>query len=248
MMASPTYLLLGATSATGRALIERLQDQECRVFTHGFRHLGNLDRHRREGRAELIPIQADLTDMAGVNSLIHQVMSQDPLPQNIVHMAASPLRWGRIQDLPPQAWADDWNVQVGGVSRLFQQLLPALKKRGGGRVVLVLSSVTVGRPPAGFASYVSAKYALLGLMAALVEEYRDTPVSINALSPGMMETDLLTHIPGQVVELARSQSPTGRLVTPTEVAEGILWLLSHDVAPLHGAHITLLPGEVPPWT
>lgn len=123
---------------------------------------------------------------------------------------------------------------------LCQQLMPAMAKGGGGRVVNVASTAALK----GFrytSGYCASKHALLGMTRALALEFAAKNVTVNAVCPGWTDTDMLAasidnivkasgRKPGEAREALRQMNPQGRFVTPAEVAEVVWFLAASDGA------------------
>jgi NAD(P)-dependent dehydrogenase (short-subunit alcohol dehydrogenase family) len=133
-------------------------------------------------------------------------------------------------------------------------LLPAMAKRGWGRVVNIASTAgLVGYPYV--AAYVAAKHGVIGLTRALALEYARTNVTVNAICPGFTDTDLVARSAAAiaaktgrtgaeaVASLAKS-NPQGRLVTPAEVAAAVLYLCGPASDAINGIALPVAGGEV----
>jgi 3-oxoacyl-[acyl-carrier protein] reductase len=160
-------------------------------------------------------------------------------------LPARPLRLTRFSD---QKWEDliaDLELQVRSAMLLLQGFLPRMAapdRRG--KVVLMLSSVTIGVPPSAMSSYVVAKYALLGLMRALAVEYADKGLNINAISPSTVETRFLDAVPRKFAEISAAKSPLKRNARPEDIIPLIKFLLSTDSDYLTGLNIPIAGGAV----
>jgi 3-oxoacyl-[acyl-carrier protein] reductase len=91
--------------------------------------------------------------------------------------------------------------------------------------------------------YTIVKHAQLGLMKALAAEYSGTPLTVNAVSPGMIETRFLEKIPDVAVRMAASQSPRGRNATPADVVGVIAFLLSPEADFMTGVEVPITAGS-----
>lgn len=123
----------------------------------------------------------------------------------------------------------------------------------GGRVVFIASTASLKGYPY-VAAYCAAKHGILGLTRALGAEYARKPVTVNAICPGYADTPLLTSAAAEIsdktgrpiedarAELTRS-NPQGRLITPDEVAQTVLWLCSPAAASITGQAISVSGGE-----
>jgi NAD(P)-dependent dehydrogenase (short-subunit alcohol dehydrogenase family) len=146
------------------------------------------------------------------------------------------------------------DVDFMGVVHAVQSVLPAMRGRRYGRIIAIAS--TAGLKGYAYASaYSAAKHAVLGLVRSLALELASTRVTVNAVCPGFTDTDLLagsidnimkktgrTHDQA-VADLAR-QNPQGRLVTPAEVADTVLWLCGEGAGAITGQAIVVAGGEI----
>ena len=133
-------------------------------------------------------------------------------------------------------------MQVYVAYRILNAYLPKLAKLKEGRVVFMLSSATSGVPPMAMAHYVTAKYALLGLMKSLSSEYSSKGITVNAVSPSMIETEFLSQIPQQLVEITADKHPLGRNGLPADVVPAICFLLSQQASFITGVNLPITGG------
>ena len=110
-----------------------------------------------------------------------------------------------------------------------------MAKKKYGRVVIMLTAYTIGTPPKFQSTYVTAKYALLGLMKSLAAEYRPYGVCINGISPGMIDTKFIEELPHPVVEQNIKNSVLGRNLTPEDIIPVIRYLLSEEASYITGS-------------
>ena len=113
-----------------------------------------------------------------------------------------------------------------------------------GKVVVMLTSYTTNIPPKYLASYVTSKYALLGLIKALANEYADKGIRINGISPTMMDTKFLQSIPELIVKQNAMNSPTGKNLSVEEVTPMFEFLLSDKSAAITGQNIAITNGNL----
>ncbi|WP_315761868.1 MULTISPECIES: SDR family NAD(P)-dependent oxidoreductase [unclassified Bradyrhizobium] len=152
-----------------------------------------------------------------------------------------------------------WNrvvsIDLTGVFHVTQAVVSDLKRRGNGaRLINVASTAGLTGYPY-VAAYCAAKHGVIGLTRALALEFARSGVTVNAVCPGFTETPLIEKAVATIVaktgrdssaaraELAKS-NPQGRLVTPGEVADAVLWLASPGASSINGQAIVVAGGEV----
>lgn len=241
-------LFLGGSSEIAVATIAELDQPGLVVLAQYRKSLERLDALARKlEHTRLVGLSADLSNEAAADRLADEVERElatagcETLDGIVIAPAPPPVS----ERFNKKAWSDfssHLDVQVRAPTRLLQRFLPKMAKRRRGRVVFVLSSYTLGHPPAGLADYVTAKYAALGLMRALSVEYAGKGLNINAISPGMVETAFLTEVPRVVVEMNAEKNPLGRNATPGDVAPAIRFLLSDAAQYINGANLPITGG------
>ena len=130
---------------------------------------------------------------------------------------------GLISQISPEEWDRLFAVNVKGIYNTVRAVLPAMLARQAGSVVN-LSSMWGQAGASCEAAYSATKGAVIALTQALARELGPSGIRVNAVSPGVIDTDMNARLsPAELGELAE-QTPLGRLGTPEEVAEAILWL------------------------
>lgn len=237
-------LVLGASSDIGREVIREIDDGTSLILAHYNRNLGKLTQLQSEVRSTIIPIQADLLREQDVESMLAQIAAVCAYPDKIIHLPAPRMSYTRFKDLTWTTFQNEMHIELRSIVLVLLRFLPLMAKDGAGKIVLVLSSVCYGVPPKALAHYAATKYALLGLMKALAAEYADKHISINAVSPSMIDTSFLSELPEKLIELAAAAHPLKRNASTTEIAPIIRFLLSPDAGYITGANIPVTGGSV----
>ena len=179
------------------------------------------------------PLSVDLANAAQASDAARALVHVDAL----VH-AAGVLRVGRLGGLDHAAGDLMWRVHVDAATRLADVLVPAMAKRGCGRVVFIGSRVAQGMP--GRAQYAATKAALVALARSWAREVVAKGVTVNVVAPAATATPMLA-------DRARAASaprvpPLGRLIDPAEIAELVCFLLSPAAAAITGQDIAICGG------
>ena len=241
-MSRRTTLIVGASSAIGMETIRRIAADDRVILAHCHTGKERLDALGAQVAGRLIPVPVDLAQPDGVVSLVDAIAAYPDPPDSLLFLAAPRLTLVRFKDLSWQDFVRHSDMQLRIAVELLQRFLPIMAKNRYGRVVFMLSEVTIGLPPGNMAHYVTAKYALLGLMKALAGEYASKGICINAVSPGMVETGFLADIPAKIVELTAQQHPLQRNATPADVVPVITFLLSKEAGFMTGVNIPVTGG------
>jgi 3-oxoacyl-[acyl-carrier protein] reductase len=244
-MDTDKYLITGASSDIGRELIRGLDGKIIAHCRSGTEKLSALITEQPSLAGRLETVCADLAVESDVQALIEAVQRGHGVPTHIVHLAAAPLQLTRVTQIDWRALAADIEIQVRSIGLLLTTFIPLMVKSGRRcKVVIMLSSVTLGAPPKFMAQYVVAKYALLGLFRAVAAEYSDKPICINAVSPSMVETQFLSALPPKYVELAAAALPAKRLALVSDIVPVIRFLLSPDSDYISGVNLPVTSGSV----
>jgi NAD(P)-dependent dehydrogenase (short-subunit alcohol dehydrogenase family) len=172
---------------------------------------------------------------------------------DILVYAAGAAAVGRFGDLTDESWSRLYEVNVLGAVRFARALLPSMRERGWGRIVNIAS--TAGKYGSLYQSpYNASKHALLGLTRCLALETAADGITVNAICPGYVDTEMLhTAVPqwsellgvpgGDLINtLVATKVPQRRLIEPAEVAELAAYIASDAAAAMTGQGVTLAGG------
>ena len=230
-----TYLITGATSDVGRALIERLlrAEPDSLVLAQGCGDLPKLDALCAAFAGRIKTYDADLSDRAKVDAFVQQLQDAPALP--VVNTKFKAFDQARF-DL-------DMEIEIHSAVRILRAVLPAMAKAKFGRVLFIQTSYTIGCPPKNTAAYVMAKSAIGGLVKSLAVEYAKFGVTVNCVAPSMMETNFLKDTPNLIVQAAAADNPMGRNARPDDVVPAMAFLLSQEAGFITGVTLPITGGS-----
>lgn len=141
---------------------------------------------------------------------------------------------------------DDWNevmrVNLGGCFNMAKACFPGMRERGWGRIVNI-GSVNGQAGQYGQVNYAAAKSGIHGFTKALAQEGAKYGVTVNALAPGYIDTDMVAAVPQPVLEKIISRIPVGRLGHAEEIARGVAFLCGEDAGFVTGSTLSINGGQ-----
>ena len=239
---SNVLLVTGASSATGGALIRQVAGKYDTVFAHYNRGeeqvralcAGSFD--AAQG-SEIIPVQADFADGESTRAMIDRIRETGKNPPHIVHLSAVRASWKKAAKFSWEDYQTEIDTDLRPAVMLAQAFAPEMAKQRYGRFVFMLTAFTCGAEPKYMSPYITAKYALYGLMKNLAAEYAEKNVYFNAVSPEMTDTPFVENVPETARRLAAEASPSGKLLSPETVADAVAYLLSEEAADRNGTNL-----------
>jgi 3-hydroxybutyrate dehydrogenase len=243
-------VVTGGGRGIGRAIASTLARAGATVTVLG-RNRATLDEAVAAGDANFAVV-ADVADQGAVMAAIAEAAGRQPIDMLIANAG--------IAESAPFVKSDVAlfrrmiDIDFMGVVHAVQAVLPGMIDRPHGRIVAIAS--TAGLRGYAYASaYTAAKHAVIGLVRSIALELASTRVTVNAVCPGFTETDLLAGSIDNIMkktgrtreqalaDLAR-YNPQGRLVSPAEVADTVLWLCGEGAGAVTGQAIAVAGGEV----
>lgn len=242
-----TVIVTGGGRGIGAAIAARLAADGARVVI-AYR----ADEARARATVEAIEgaggqasaLCADVRDPAAVAALHDHAVTHFGPVDGLVCNAGSP---PDPRPLADTTW-DDVQAHLDGHLRgsfhCLQAVRPGMVERGFGRIVTITSQAAYGTPPTEQSGYVVAKAALAALTRAAALELGPRGVTVNAVAPGLTETEMVADVPARAKAVAASQTPLRRLASVGEIADAVAFLLGPGGAYVSGQTLHLSGGRV----
>ena len=139
-------------------------------------------------------------------------------------------------------WTDVLRVNLGGCFNMAKATFPGMRERGWGRIVNI-GSINGQGGQYGQVNYAAAKSGIHGFTKALAQEGAKFGVTVNALAPGYIDTDMVAAVPSDVLEKIVSRIPIGRLGQAEEIARGVAFLCGEDAGFVTGTTLSINGGQ-----
>ncbi len=227
-MAGRTALITGASRGIGKACALSLASAGCRVAlaARSLQNLEELADSIRASGAEAFVAALDLTSRESIVEAITKA-SKDFGRIDILINNAGVTKDGLAVRMKQTDWEMVLQTNLSGAFYAMQQVLPGMMRERWGRIVNISSVVgETGNP--GQANYVASKAGLIGLTKSLAREIGSRNITVNAVAPGFVETDMTHGLTPELKQKMIDQTPLGRMGSPEDIAGAVKFLVSDD--------------------
>lgn len=235
-------LVSGAAQGMGAAHARRLAADGARVVVNDRIASVELDALATEIGGVTAP--ADVSDAAAVRQMMADVGDVDVLVANHAYLTMSPFEQHDLAD-----WWRVVDTNLGGTFHLVQAVLPGMRRRGGGRIVVISSEWGVTGWP-GASAYAASKAGLISLVKTLGRELAPEGILVNAIAPGVTDTPQLevdardAGVPlAQMHQRYAQDIPLGRIGRPEEIAAAVALLSDFDLQAMVGQVLQVNGGS-----
>lgn len=234
-------LVTGGASGIGAATVDLLRARGAHVVAADIQAGDGVER-------------LDVTDETAVDALVDDVVRRHGRLDLAANVAGTSGVYASVADASTADWRATMAVNLDALFHCCQSALADLLSAPSARIVTV-SSIAGLKGAAYIAPYVAAKHGAVGLTRALAAEFAATNLTVNAVCPGYVETDIVANAianirrtTGRSEEEARAAleatNPQGRLITPEEVANAVLWLCLPESGSVNGQAIAISGGDI----
>jgi NAD(P)-dependent dehydrogenase (short-subunit alcohol dehydrogenase family) len=238
-------IVTGAGAGIGRATAELFAAEGARVV------VAERDAESGQGTVEAIAaaggsalfVGTDVAEADQVQALVDRTLSDCGALHCVSNNAASGGGYARTAELDEKTWDRTMAVTLKGVWLCMRSQIPAIQASGGGSIVNI-ASVSGIKGEAFLSAYSAAKGGVIALTKSAASEYASSGVRINAVCPGGIETDGMTDYLRRAPEMREvtvGAHALGRLGTPLEIAESVVWLCS-DRSSFTTGHVMVVDG------
>ncbi len=232
-------VVTGGTRGIGRAISEGLKNAG---YTVAANFAGNEERAKQ--CADEIGVSVYKWDVANYEDCVAGVakIEAELGPVDIVVNNAGITRDGTMKKMTHDMWQEVLDVNLGGCFNMAKACWEGMNARGFGRIVNI-GSINGQAGQYGQVNYAAAKSGIHGFTKALAQEGARANITVNAIAPGYIDTDMVAAVPDDVLEKIKKRIPVGRLGHAEEIARGVLFLVADDAGFVTGSTMSLNGGQ-----
>jgi acetoacetyl-CoA reductase len=232
-------LITGGTRGIGRAISVALKEAGHRVAAN---YAGNDEAARKFVTETGIAVfKFDVADFEACRMGIGRI-EQELGPIEILVNNAGITRDAMLHKMTPAQWNEVITTDLGSCFNTCRLVVEGMRDRGFGRIVNI-SSINAQKGQLGQTNYAAAKAGMLGFTKALALETASKGITVNAVAPGYIATDMVAAVPAKVLAGIVSQIPVGRLGHDSEVAHVVRFLVDDHATFITGSTITANGGQ-----
>jgi acetoacetyl-CoA reductase len=233
-------LVTGGTRGIGEAISVALKEAGCKVAAN---YGGNDEAASKfKERTGIAVFKWDVGDFAACKEGIAKVEAELG-PVEILVNNAGITRDTTLHRMKPEQWDDVIRTNLGSLFNLTRNVIEGMRERGFGRIVNI-SSINGQKGQFGQANYSAAKAGLIGFTKAVAQENAAKGITVNAVAPGYIGTEMVRAVPEEVMKSKiLPQIPIGRVGEPEEIARCVVFLASDEAGFITGSTLSANGGQ-----
>lgn len=236
---SRVALVTGGSRGIGEAISLALKDAGYRVVAT---YAGNEEKAQQFTKATGIPTyRFDVSDYDACQAAVKQIES-DVGPVEVLVNNAGITRDGTMHKMTFQQWNEVIQTNLTSCFNMCHAVLDGMRERNFGRIVNI-GSINGQAGQYGQVNYAAAKSGIHGFTKALAQEGAAKGITVNAVAPGYIATEMVRAVPENVLEKIVARIPVGRLGEASEIARGVAFLVSDDAGFVTGSTLSINGGQ-----
>src|SRR3954471_21923460 len=232
-------IVTGGTRGIGQAISIALKDMGMKVAAN---YAGNEERAREfSDRTGIASYKWDVSDFDACQEGVRRVEGEIG-PVDVLVNNAGITRDATMRKMDHAKWQDVIDTNLGGCFNMAKAVLDGMSSRGYGRIVNI-GSINGQAGQYGQVNYAAAKSGIHGFTKALAQEGARFGVTVNAIAPGYIDTDMVAAVPEDVLGKIVARIPVGRLGKANEIARGVAFLVDENGGFITGSPLSIKRGE-----
>ncbi len=232
-------IVTGGSRGIGEAIARALSNAGYRVAATYHGNAAAAERYQRETgtrayRWDVADFQACVDGVAKVEAELGPI---DVLVNN-----AGITRDSTLHKMSPEQWSEVIQTNLSSCFNMCRAVIEGMRERGFGRIINI-GSINGQAGQYGQVNYAAAKSGIHGFTKALAQEGAARGITVNAIAPGYIDTDMVASVPEKVLEKIIARIPVGRLGQASEIARGVLFLADDDAGFITGSTLSINGGQ-----
>ena len=233
-------IVTGGTRGIGKAISIMLKQSGYEVIAnYGHNDQSAIEFEKETGIASMKWNVADFTEC---ERCIKQIEQKHGKPVAILVNNAGITKDAMMHKMESGAWEDVINTNLNSCFNMCHAVINSMRENGFGRIVNI-SSINGLAGMVGQTNYSAAKAGVMGFTKALAKESAGKGITVNAIAPGYIKTDMTDMVPQAVLEKITEQIPVKRLGNPNEIARAVVFLVADDAGFITGETISINGGH-----
>jgi acetoacetyl-CoA reductase len=233
-------VVTGGTRGIGRAISVALKEAGYNVAAT---YAGNEEAAQQFKSETGIPVfKFDVADFNACAEGVKAIEAALEGPVEVLVNNAGITRDTAMHRMRAEQWNDVIRTNLDSCFNMSRAVIEGMRGRGFGRIVSI-GSINGQAGQIGQTNYAAAKAGIQGFTKALAQEGASRGVTVNAVAPGYVETDMVRAVPANVLEQIIARIPVGRLGKPEEIARAVLFLVADEAGFITGSTLTINGGQ-----
>jgi acetoacetyl-CoA reductase len=233
-------VVTGGTRGIGAAIAIELRDKGYRVAAN---YAGNDQRATEFFEQTGIPVfKFDVSDFEQCKAGLKQITEHFDGPVDVLVNNAGITRDGTLHRMDPESWQAVLDTNLGSCYNMCRCVIDAMRENAFGRIVNV-GSINGQAGQYGQVNYAAAKSGIHGFTKALAQEGAGKGITVNAIAPGYVDTDMVRAVPEAVLEKIVAKIPVGRLGRAQDISRAVAFLVDDEAGFITGATLSVNGGQ-----
>ncbi|CAN7405950.1 beta-ketoacyl-ACP reductase [Phenylobacterium sp. LjRoot219] len=229
----------GGTRGIGRCIVERLKADGFKVAAG---YSGNEEAAQAcANQLNVMPVKGNVSVFEDCRRAV-ELVEKELGPIDVLVNNAGITRDGVFHKMSSEQWGEVVRVNMDSLFNMTRQVIEGMRERGYGRIVNI-SSINGLKGQVGQTNYSAAKAGMIGFTKALALENAKKGVTVNAIAPGYVDTEMVQAVPENVLQAIIAQIPVGRLARGEEIADIVSYLAGERAGYVTGATLSINGGQ-----